>query len=212
MIIKRSPTIENSASPPSKIAKTSSRQSTTSNASSKTSRQSSVKEEESANPPTANPAVTATAPKSTSDKVASPIDATLPHGSMKEPESPNPVASRTDEKRQDQHKKGEHKTEESTRNRNGHIVDNDNSANNVTYNNKHVTVNGHNNNNTISEELSSVLTSPGSDYWLARNPVADQVFITDVTVNLRTVTIRECKTEKGFFKERSNNTKPSDIV
>lgn len=46
------------------------------------------------------------------------------------------------------------------------------------------------------------LSSPGTDYWLARNPVADQVFITDVTVNLKTVTIRECKTEKGFFRER----------
>jgi hypothetical protein len=47
-----------------------------------------------------------------------------------------------------------------------------------------------------------LLTSPSSDYWHARNPVADQVFITDVTVNLKTVTIRECKTEKGFYRNR----------
>ncbi|XP_015522564.1 polycomb group protein Pc isoform X2 [Neodiprion pinetum] len=81
-------------------------------------------------------------------------------------------------------------------------------------------VNGHhshnNNSNTNNSNASSVkqhtdiskpeicvpLTSPGTDYWHARNPVADQVFITDVTVNLKTVTIRECKTEKGFFRER----------
>ncbi|PSN36017.1 hypothetical protein C0J52_12132 [Blattella germanica] len=50
--------------------------------------------------------------------------------------------------------------------------------------------------------IPEVLTSPGSEYWHSRNPVADQVFITDVTVNLKTVTIRECKTEKGFFRNR----------
>lgn len=80
--------------------------------------------------------------------------------------------------------------------------------------------NGHecSNNNTVEflemkeqELMDRLLTSPGSDYWLARNPVADQVFITDVTVNLKTVTIRECKTEKGFFKDREDSKK-SDIV
>lgn len=213
VIIKRSPTIDSSP-PPSKVPKNTNRQSSISNASSKSSNRSLKSDEEnSAIPPTSTPAVTATAPKSTTDKIPSPIDATLPHGSTKEPESPKPVASRTDDKRQEQHKKGEHNTEESTRNR--HVENENSSSANVTYNNKHVTVNGHNNNNNnnnnIPEELSSVITSPNSEYWLARNPVADQVFITDVTVNLRTVTIRECKTEKGFFKERSN-TKPSDIV
>ncbi|KAF5278396.1 hypothetical protein FQA39_LY05885 [Lamprigera yunnana] len=83
-------------------------------------------------------------------------------------------------------------------------------------NTKQFLVNGHNNNNNSAiSDITPVLTSPGSDYWLARNPVVDQVFITDVTVNLKTVTIRECKTEKGFFKERSNSdghSKPSDIV
>lgn len=58
---------------------------------------------------------------------------------------------------------------------------------------------------------SQVMTHHGSDYWRARNPVADQVFITDVTVNLQTVTIRECKTEKGFFKEREHKEQKSDI-
>ncbi|XP_015603191.1 polycomb group protein Pc isoform X2 [Cephus cinctus] len=71
--------------------------------------------------------------------------------------------------------------------------------------------NNNNNNNTPSAKQTEItkpemyvppLTSPSTDYWHARNPVADQVFITDVTVNLKTVTIRECKTEKGFFRER----------
>lgn len=70
--------------------------------------------------------------------------------------------------------------------------------------------NNNNNNNTPGvkqteipkSEIFAPLSSPGTDYWHARNPVADQVFITDVTVNLKTVTIRECKTEKGFFRER----------
>lgn len=48
--------------------------------------------------------------------------------------------------------------------------------------------------------------SPASaEYWLSRNPLADHIFITDVTVNLQTVTIRECKTQDGFFKNRPMN-------
>lgn len=72
-----------------------------------------------------------------------------------------------------------------------------------------------NNNNVENERLhivaTDVLSHPGGDYWRARNPVADQIFITDVTVNLQTVTIRECKTEKGFFKERDHKEQKSDI-
>lgn len=83
---------------------------------------------------------------------------------------------------------------------NGHHSPNSNSNNN----------NNNNNNNapTVKQteipksEIYAPLSSPDTDYWYARNPVADQVFITDVTVNLKTVTIRECKTEKGFFRER----------
>lgn len=88
-------------------------------------------------------------------------------------------------------------------------------TNNVVNNGRHVLVNGHNNNNGVMSEVTPILTSPSSEYWLARNPVVDQVFITDVTVNLKTVTIRECKTEKGFFKERESNenhSKSSDIA
>lgn len=87
-------------------------------------------------------------------------------------------------------------------------------------NGHHSHINNNNNNNNApmsikqQTEISKPdiyvpLTSPGTDYWHARNPVADQVFITDVTVNLKTVTIRECKTEKGFFRERDPK---SDIV
>lgn len=45
--------------------------------------------------------------------------------------------------------------------------------------------------------------------WLPKNRVTDQIFITDVTVNLETVTIRECKTERGFFRERDLTTTPT---
>ncbi len=38
--------------------------------------------------------------------------------------------------------------------------------------------------------------------WFPSARVSDQIFITDVTVNLETVTIRECKTERGFFRAR----------
>lgn len=38
--------------------------------------------------------------------------------------------------------------------------------------------------------------------WFPSARVCDQIFITDVTVNLETVTIRECKTERGFFRTR----------
>lgn len=47
-------------------------------------------------------------------------------------------------------------------------------------------------------------------YWMSRSPVADQIFITDVTVNLQTITIRECRTEKGFFKAREH--RPLDVT
>ncbi|XP_011162721.1 polycomb group protein Pc isoform X2 [Solenopsis invicta] len=88
---------------------------------------------------------------------------------------------------------------------NGHHSPNNNNNNN---NNNNSNINNNNNNNSsvkqteIPKSEICPLTNPGTDYWHARNPVADQVFITDVTVNLKTVTIRECKTEKGFFRER----------
>ncbi len=53
----------------------------------------------------------------------------------------------------------------------------------------------------------TVLTNPGYEYWKQKNPVVDKVFITDVVVDLNTVTIRECSTEKGFFRERPSENK-----
>lgn len=44
-----------------------------------------------------------------------------------------------------------------------------------------------------------------AEYWLNRQPMADQIVITDVTVCDMTVTIRECKTKTGFFRARDHN-------
>lgn len=65
--------------------------------------------------------------------------------------------------------------------------------------NKEVTVD---NNNTISRPLIYSPKAAPPRLWLPKSRVAEQIFITDVTVNLETVTIRECKTERGFFRER----------
>ncbi|XP_035234050.1 polycomb group protein Pc-like [Stegodyphus dumicola] len=42
------------------------------------------------------------------------------------------------------------------------------------------------------------------DFWKKQNPLVDHVLITDVTTNLLTVTVRECDTSCGFFKDRPN--------
>lgn len=52
--------------------------------------------------------------------------------------------------------------------------------------------------------------SPLSDeFWKKQNPLVDHVLITDVTTNLLTVTVRECDTSSGFFKDRPNAEKES---
>lgn len=66
------------------------------------------------------------------------------------------------------------------------------------------------NNNVCPEKISrrEMPMSPRTvapRLWLPKNRNTDQVFITDVTVNLQTVTIRECKTGEGFFREREMN-------
>lgn len=61
--------------------------------------------------------------------------------------------------------------------------------------------------NLMTNSNLKLLTSPKSAHpklWLPSQSTSDQVFITDVTVNLETVTIRECKTERGFFKTRQD--------
>jgi chromobox protein 8 len=64
--------------------------------------------------------------------------------------------------------------------------------------------------NLMQNSNMKLLSSPKSAHpklWLPKTQSStDQVFITDVTVNLETVTIRECKTERGFFKSRHEET------
>lgn len=48
--------------------------------------------------------------------------------------------------------------------------------------------------------------------WLPKCHLSDQIFITDVTINSETATIRECKTEKGFFKVRNSMTSQSNSL
>ncbi|KAI1297250.1 Chromobox -like protein 8 [Halotydeus destructor] len=50
--------------------------------------------------------------------------------------------------------------------------------------------------------------SPPPELWRKQNKVVDQILITDVTTNNTTITVRECKTHQGFFKERKANMAP----
>lgn len=174
-------------------------------------------------PSASSPAVlTATTPRSSTDKRPSPSDVTLPHSSGTKSEAASPQSTRSEDNSK-QKRPNDTKSETNDVSHNGHsgVSCNEDSGDSVVNNNRLTSQmpNGHHNNNTMEmlsemkdqELMNHLLTSPGSDYWLARNPVADQVFITDVTVNLKTVTIRECKTEKGFFKDREDSKK-SDIV
>lgn len=49
------------------------------------------------------------------------------------------------------------------------------------------------------------------DFWQKQSPVVDQVLITDVTANLVTVTVRECRTQAGFFRDRGGDQATKDI-
>ena len=63
--------------------------------------------------------------------------------------------------------------------------------------------------NTKNDSKQAVPQSPEVDdencgdctCW--RKPLLDQIFITDVTSNLVTVTVRECYTDEGFFRKRT---------
>jgi len=50
-------------------------------------------------------------------------------------------------------------------------------------------------------EIRTILTNPGHEYWRLKNPVIDQVSITDIQIDTNIITIRECPTEEGFFKK-----------
>ncbi|XP_013788053.1 uncharacterized protein LOC106471971 [Limulus polyphemus] len=51
--------------------------------------------------------------------------------------------------------------------------------------------------------------APAPKFWHSQHPLVDQIFITDVTANLVTVTVRECSTSQGFFRDRMENEKAS---
>lgn len=65
---------------------------------------------------------------------------------------------------------------------------------------------------TVNSSCGVCLPSPGNEHstksspmesckcW--RKPLIDQIFITDVTSNFVTVTVKECLTDKGFFRQR----------
>jgi len=68
---------------------------------------------------------------------------------------------------------------------------------------------------TVSEEVENAAEEVSStnahsaEYWMSKQPLADQIVITDVTVDLMTVTIRECKSKSSFFKENEDKETPS---
>lgn len=51
-------------------------------------------------------------------------------------------------------------------------------------------------------ERSSMKSLPLESCKCWRKPLIDQIFITDVTTNFVTVTVKECLTDKGFFRQR----------
>lgn len=186
-------------------------------------------------PAAASPAVlTVTTPRTSTDKRPSPSDVAVPQSLAPKQETASQQAAIPEEESQKRPEE-EPKEQEAPDSLNGfksapNVPCEDRLKANTNNINVLVNVNGHhqtnqcliinNNNNSSksveldlkkSEHVHHIYTSPGSEYWLARNPVADQVFITDVTVNLKTVTIRECKTEKGFFRDR-DDSKHSDLV
>ncbi|XP_035214790.1 chromobox protein homolog 8-like [Stegodyphus dumicola] len=61
-------------------------------------------------------------------------------------------------------------------------------------------------NNNCSRSLFApscvVNADPPPEIWQKQNPVVDDILITDVTANLVTVTVRECWTSRGFFRDR----------
>lgn len=52
-------------------------------------------------------------------------------------------------------------------------------------------------------------SSPPPELWRKQNKLVDQILITDVTTNNMTITVRECKTLQGFFKEARHAGIPS---
>ncbi|XP_053207792.1 polycomb group protein Pc-like [Panonychus citri] len=70
--------------------------------------------------------------------------------------------------------------------------------------------------NHVTSEKTVRNCSPPPDFWKKQNKLVDQILITDVTANDMTITVRECKTYQGFFRERTKKsiavaTEPSGV-
>lgn len=48
--------------------------------------------------------------------------------------------------------------------------------------------------------------SPPPEFWRKQNRLVDQILITDVTANDVCITVRECKTSVGFFREKAKKS------
>ncbi|GIX74102.1 chromobox 8 [Caerostris extrusa] len=67
------------------------------------------------------------------------------------------------------------------------------------------------NNNYSSNRSLFPSCVPPPEVWLKKNPVMDQVLITDVTINDGlTVTVLECQTHRGFFRKREEEEKKNE--
>lgn len=55
-------------------------------------------------------------------------------------------------------------------------------------------------------------SSPPPELWRKQARVAEQILITDVTSNNTTITVRECRTHQGFFKERPLGANPGNRI
>ncbi|EDO48308.1 predicted protein [Nematostella vectensis] len=55
---------------------------------------------------------------------------------------------------------------------------------------------------SAGESATTILPPETRDFRFWHKPLIDQIVITDVTANFVTVTVKECCTDKGFFRER----------
>lgn len=71
-----------------------------------------------------------------------------------------------------------------------------------------------NNNDALNQSHQKTISrsSPPPDFWKKQNKLVDQIMITDVTANHMTITVRECKTFHGFFKDRERATEMKSIA
>ncbi len=92
---------------------------------------------------------------------------------------------------------------------------NDNIANIITSNNNNNNNNNNANTTGMTDHQKTISrSSPPPEFWKKQNKLVDQIMITDVTANQMTITVRECKTFQGFFRERerANATEMKSIA